>query len=93
MKVKVITIGQPRLGNNAFKKWTENKLQNLAVWRVVYERDIVPRIPDNYGLDRYANVGHLYQIKKRDGTKAYYHQDGDGSYYKGVNADDPVSNE
>ena len=82
MKVTMINVGAPRLGNKAFKTWSE-ELPNLAVWRYVYRKDVVPRlIPTSLG---YHHAGHLYQMHKSFGgtyySMVYYRQTGDGVQY------------
>lgn len=72
---RVITYGQPNVGNSGFKQWTENGLTNLSVFRFVNREDVVPRI---LGF-RYKSAGHLFHIQKRKST-LYFNQDGGGDY-------------
>ena len=77
MKVNMINFGSPRLGNHAFKLWSED-LKNLASWRFVFRNDIVPRhILDTLG---FRHAGHLFQIN-RYGAKVYYRQRGKQGVY------------
>ncbi len=81
MKITVINFGCPRLGNNAFKSWTEETLTNLSVWRFVYRADIVPRIiPRKMG---YKHAGHLFMMYRKL-SKVYYHQTGLQKIYMGA---------
>ena len=81
MNITTINFGSPRLGNRAFKTWTEEKLPNLAVWRFVNKDDVVPRVVSRtWG---YIHAGHLYQLNKRNGL-VYYRQNGDRFRYKGA---------
>lgn len=75
LKFRVITFGQPAVGNSSFKSWTENTLSNLSVFRFVNRQDAVPRI---LGL-RYEHAGHLFQIQRRK-SLLYYNQEGGGDY-------------
>lgn len=83
MKVKVITSGQPKVGNGAFKSFTED-LSNLAVWRVVYDSDMIARGYFLKGTSSYVHAGHLLQVDEGDKTTAYYRQVGDRDVYEGV---------
>lgn len=80
LNFRVITFGQPNVGNSGFENWTENILTNLSVFRFVNRNDVVPRI---LGF-RYKNAGHVFHIQKRKST-LYYNQDG-GNGYAGVPA-------
>jgi hypothetical protein len=77
--VKVINFGSPRVGNKNFKNWSQG-IQNLSVWRFVYKKDKVARIP--FRWLNYSDAGHLMQINKRN-VKAYFQNTG-GKGYKGV---------
>jgi hypothetical protein len=79
MKVTMINFGAPRLGNEAFKKWTERTLPNLSAWRYVNRRDIVPRTP----IPGFHHAGHLFAMNKRN-AKVYYNQIGKKSEYEGA---------
>ena len=62
--VKAITLGAPRMGNEAFKYACEAKLETT---RIVLDKDVVTRLPIgifNWG-DRYRHVGKPLQL--RDG--------------------------
>lgn len=82
MKVTMINFGAPRVGNMAFKEWSENELDNLACWRFVLQRDLVPRgFPNFMG---YYHAGHLFQVYKRNSeyySEVFYRQVGDGDMY------------
>jgi predicted lipase len=81
LKTSVINFGSPRIGNSAFKSWTETTLKNLSVWRFVFRRDIVPRIIlRQLG---YVHAGHLFMMYENN-SKVYYHQVGNGWNYKGA---------
>lgn len=77
--VKVINFGAPRVGNRIFKNWSQS-IRNLSLWRFVYKKDKVPRIP--YRLLNFSDAGHLLQMNKNN-MKAYYHHTG-AKGYKGV---------
>lgn len=81
MIVTMINIGAPRFGNEEFKLWSEG-LENLASWRYVFRRDIVPRIiPKTLG---YHHSGHLFQVFKTPTSYhsvVYYRQVGNGEDY------------
>ena len=94
MKVTVVSFAGPRVGNQAYKDWSEAK-SNLASWRYVYNRDAVPRLgPLTAG---YVDSGHTLQITPSrpgfDGwkpvmkpayTSIYYRHTGNGGSYAGV---------
>ncbi len=71
----VVAFGSPKIGNAAFKVWSES-LPNLSVWRVVYRADIVPRFLASAG---YKHAGHLFQIWRRK-SELFYNHDGGGEY-------------
>ena len=77
----MINFAAPRLGNAAFKAWTETKLLNLSAWRFVYRQDAVPRVV--LRIMGYVHAGHLWMLYKNSG-KIYYRQVGDGSNYIGA---------
>mmetsp|Transcript_30574 Transcript_30574/g.46311 ORF Transcript_30574/g.46311 Transcript_30574/m.46311 type:complete len:346 (-) Transcript_30574:113-1150(-) len=82
--ILVQSIGTPRVGDETFKNSLRN-IPNLANWRVVYERDLVPRIPlDTQG---YRHAGHLIYLNDYK-TAAYFEQTGDYTEYAGVGSDD-----
>jgi hypothetical protein len=76
LSVQVTTFGQPRVGNAAFKSWSES-LDNLAVWRIVFKSDYVARVP--YAFLGYDHAGHIVQINRLN-SKAYYNHVGDETY-------------
>lgn len=81
LNIRMINFAAPRLGNGAFKLWTETKLTNLSAWRFVYRKDIVPRItPRN---DGYRHAGHLSMLY-RSKAITYYRQVGDEVNYRGA---------
>lgn len=77
--VEVVTFGQPRVGNDGFKSFSES-LSNLSVWRIVYMSDWVPRLPNAWM--GYDHAGHTIQIEKKY-AKAYYRHVGN-EMYEGV---------
>jgi hypothetical protein len=73
----VTTFGSPRQGNFVYKLFGES-MPNLNVWRLVYCRDVVARMPSV----RYYHTGHLlWNHCARDGNankvQAFYRQAGD----------------
>ena len=88
MKVTVINFTGPRVGNQEFKDWSEAK-SNLAVWRYVYNRDIVPRLgPMSAG---YRDAGQTFQIwpyipfyRPKGYSEIYYRHVGNGGSYVGA---------
>ncbi len=82
IKTHLVTIGSPAAGNYAFKIFAES-LPNLSIWRLVYCRDVVARIP----IFNYYQVGHLlwkrcnpptrYYTLSNDVVEAYYRHYGD----------------
>lgn len=77
MSVTMVNIGAPRLGNDDFKAFSES-LDNLAMWRVVYNNDIGPRVPPTFF--GYEHAGHLYQIDEDEKAVIYYRQVGSSKY-------------
>ena len=77
IKVTMIGFGNPRIGNKAFKDWSERKT-NLAVWRYVYNYDTVTRIPAQ--IFGFHHAGHTFQIWQGDQSYVYFHHTGDGNY-------------
>ena len=52
----IVTFGQPRVGNEAFRdSWTALGLNEIT-WRVVHAQDLVPRVP--WLLGAYRHVEH-----------------------------------
>ena len=89
MKVTVFSFAGPRVGNQAFKDWSEAK-PNLASWRYVYRKDLVPRQgPRALG---FVDTGHTVQIYytwslwggEKGHTSIYYRHIGNGGSYVGV---------
>lgn len=79
--VTMINFGGPRVGNENFKDWSEQK-SNLAVWRYVYEYDLVARVPPNtFSFD---HAGHTFQIWEGCYSSVYYHHVGNDGVYEGV---------
>ena len=80
MNFRLITFGQPRVGDNAFKQWVEAK-ENFSQWRVVNRKDLVPRaLPNTLG---FRHAGHLVQLERGE-TLFYYEQDGEDPTYAGA---------
>jgi hypothetical protein len=77
MKVRVVTFGEPKIGNQNFKTWSQysGSLDNLSVFRFVNRADAVPRI----ALPGYRTSGHLFQIW-RSSSQLFYNQDQGGEY-------------
>ena len=71
-----VNFGSPRVGNANFKEWVES-IENLAIWRVVHEDDIVPRVPPS--IFGYRHVGHLVDIDHKQGGEAFYRHIGDAT--------------
>ena len=82
--VKVQTIGTPRVGDGSFKN-SMRDLSNLANWRLVYEDDVIPRIP--LRSQGYRHTGHLILMRDNE-VDAYFDQWGDDENYAAVGADD-----
>jgi len=83
-EISVITIGQPRVGDQTFME-AVNAIPNLAIWRMVNRDDIIPRIPLNILLG-YYHVGHLIWFTREKGILIYYHQYGKEGIYEGVDS-------
>lgn len=79
INVQVVTFGQPRVGNDGFKSFSES-LSNLSTWRIVHMSEWVSRLP--YAWMGYDHAGHTIQIEKKS-TKAYYKHVGN-EVYEGV---------
>lgn len=83
IKVTVICFAGPKIGNKEFKNWSEQK-SNLAVWRYVYNYDIVPRLGPTWVLG-FVHAGHTFQIWQRESKSIiYYRHVGNGGMYAGV---------
>jgi hypothetical protein len=76
-KVTMVTFGQPRIGNEEFKTWTEMGLtSNLQQWRFVLDNDAVPR--KFWRTIGFFHSGHLIHLEPDDPkATAYYRQSGD----------------
>ncbi len=71
---KFFTIGQPRAGNATFRDALEAKCaalraigKSITAWRVVNDRDVVPRIPYTWLGYRHFGQVALY-VDQQDGT-------------------------
>lgn len=94
---KMMSFGQPRVGNNNFAKFA-NEIDNLAVWRFVNDWDPVPRSPTI--IQGYGHAGHLMDMKTQR-CSAFYRQVGSNElgysetyaswYYSGLNPNDHKS--
>ena len=84
-KMLISVAGSPRVGNAQFKADVNTRLTNLAIYRVVNEDDLVPRVPLR-SMD-YRHVGHLL-LYRNNIFKAYYNQYGNANTYAGVSDDD-----
>mmetsp|Transcript_16232 Transcript_16232/g.23826 ORF Transcript_16232/g.23826 Transcript_16232/m.23826 type:complete len:403 (-) Transcript_16232:43-1251(-) len=71
--ITVVNFGCPRVGNYQWRDLVDSS-PNLTIWRFVYERDLVARVPPTFLL--YHHVGHLAQMEE-DGMLAYYRQNRD----------------
>jgi hypothetical protein len=79
IQTHITSLGGPRQGNFAFKMLAES-MPNLSTWRMVFCKDIVPRVPSV----RYYHAGHLLynrctddSVENGDRVGAYYRQAGD----------------
>uniref|UniRef100_A0A7S2K4E4 Fungal lipase-type domain-containing protein n=1 Tax=Leptocylindrus danicus TaxID=163516 RepID=A0A7S2K4E4_9STRA len=72
----VINFGCPRVGSKKFKRWS-NSLENLGVWRFVFHKDVVARLPSSWTL--FYHTGHTIQLEESSdkGAQAYYLHGGD----------------
>jgi predicted lipase len=69
---QVYTFGQPRVGNSAFKRLYEAAL-GASTFRVVYQEDIVPRVPHlPRWHDPYRHVGTEAFISALDATELWF---------------------
>lgn len=69
---QVYTFGQPRVGNAAFKSLYEDAL-GASTFRVVYQEDIVARIPHlPYFHDPYRHVGQEVFISSIDSGELWF---------------------
>lgn len=81
--VSVYNLGTPRVGDEVFKQAVRRDVPNLAIFRLVFEEDAVPRLPPR--MMGYRHPGHLLHIQGTGETKAYWQQTGDeGNEYGGV---------
>lgn len=69
---KMMSFGQPRVGNANFAEWA-NEFDNLSAWRFVNDFDPVPRTPLN--VQGYQHAGHLMDMKTQR-CSVYYRQVG-----------------
>ena len=87
IKVTNFGIGGPKVGNMAFKDYTEQK-SNLAVWRYVYNDDAAPRQPPRtvaFVPLGFEHAGHTFQINPGSNCVIYYRHVGkSGTPYLGV---------
>ena len=81
IEVTMMNYGGPRVGNWEFKGWSE-QLSNLALWRYVYDYDIVTRIPLN--TMGFYHAGHTFQLWPGDYSSIYYRHEGNGGDYEGA---------
>jgi len=82
LKVRVVSFGQTKVGNQSFRTWTQRSGEfdhNLSVFRFVNRNDIVPRLSVGRG---YKSAGHLFQIEKRKSVIYYSQQADQGEEYK-----------
>ena len=90
IKVTNIGFGGPKVGNMAFKNWSEQR-SNLAVWRYVYDDDAVPRLPPRTVFFQplgFEHAGHTFQINPGSNCVIYYRHVGNGGApYLGVPSD------
>jgi hypothetical protein len=85
IRVSVLNIGSPRVGDSTFKS-SLRSVKNLAVHRLVNDEDVVARVPPT--SVGYRHVGHLIHLNGQD-SKAYYQQLGSSTLrYAGVNSND-----
>jgi len=69
--VEVINLGSPRVGDETFYHAIQ-EISNLNIWRMVYQDDVVARLPPMWL--GYRHVGHLLHWDKHDEIKAYHQQ-------------------
>ena len=79
--VYLTTFGSPRVGALGFKLFAE-RLKNLSMWRIVFEDDVITRIP----YDNYVHAGHLlWKSVRRNFVRSFYRQIGNSrKNFKGV---------
>ena len=65
-----IHFGSPRVGNDGFKSFVQNNVTNCAIWRCVYEDDIVTKVPPTPFLG-YQHIGNYVKFDRKDGGIAY----------------------
>ena len=82
-KIRVISIGSPRLGDLDFKNYV-NVIPNLAIWRMVNRDDLIPRLPMN--IAEYHHAGHLIWFTRDGRMSVYYQQTGLKNIYEGVDS-------
>ena len=75
-KVLCVNFGCPRVGTIEFKRYVENCIPNLAIWRVVLQDDIVARLPP-VSLN-FEHTGHTIDLdNQRNYAAAHYLHVGD----------------
>lgn len=77
-KARIVTFGQPRIGDEAVAKWIDKNFSN-SYQRFVNNQDVVPRLPISNFWFSYSDAGrflHLHQDKFRSlnssGNRAAY---------------------
>lgn len=63
VKVGIVTFGAPRVGNAAFKKVFDTKLNLKINARITYNKDPVPTVPFT---DKFAHCGTEYNFADKD---------------------------
>jgi hypothetical protein len=80
INISALTIGCPRVGDLKLKD-SFRALPNLATWRLVYQDDIIARLP--LQVQAFQHIGHLILLRDSK-SGAYYQQGGDASQFAGV---------
>ena len=81
-RIQVFNYGGPRVGNLDFKN-SLREIENLTIWHVVNDKDIVARLPPKeWG---FLHVGHLLFLRD-GGVKAYYQHLGKDAKYEGIDS-------
>jgi predicted lipase len=81
LKIRMITFGEPMVGNLAYKQWNES-LSNISMWRFVNEDDSVARVTHSKKSD-YVHAGHMVHMMGKE-TVVYYQHYGDGGKLLGA---------